>query len=80
MAKATRPAARISDAYGKKKGGFASMTPADLKRAASKGGRASQASGLGHKWTMEEARVAGRKSGITKRQRPIKSQEANGQP
>lgn len=43
------------------KQGFASMLPEDVKRISSLGGKAVQAQGKGHKWTQEEARVAGKK-------------------
>jgi uncharacterized protein len=43
--------------------GFASMDPAEQRRIASEGGKASHASGRGHEWTSAEAREAGRKGG-----------------
>ena len=43
--------------------GFAAMTP-ELRRAiASKGGKAAQATGTAHRFTIEEARAAGTKGG-----------------
>jgi general stress protein YciG len=67
-----RPAARIGDGGGISRRGFASMDPAQQRRIASEGGKASHASGQGHKWTAEEAREAGRKGGLTSR-RPASS-------
>ena len=52
--------------------GFASMDPAEQRRIASEGGKASHASGQGHKWTSEEARAAGRKGGLTSRRGPAR--------
>jgi general stress protein YciG len=43
---------------------------AEQRRIASEGGKASHASGQGHKWTTEEARAAGRKGGLTSRRGP----------
>ena len=66
--KTMRPAARVGD--GNRRRGFASMDPAEQRRIASEGGKASHASGQGHKWTAEEAREAGRKGGLTSRRGP----------
>ncbi len=66
----TRPAARIGDGSRTSRRGFASMDPAEQRRIASEGGKASHASGQGHKWTAEEARAAGRKGGLTSRRGP----------
>jgi general stress protein YciG len=66
----TRPAARIGDGSRTSRRGFASMDPAEQRRIASEGGKASHASGQGHKWTTEEARAAGRKGGLTSRRGP----------
>ncbi len=41
--------------------GFASMDRETVRAIASKGGSAVQASGHGRRWTVEEARAAGRK-------------------
>ncbi|MBC6989333.1 KGG domain-containing protein [Hymenobacter sp. BT491] len=49
--------------------GFAAMDPAQQKRIASEGGKASHASGRGHRFTSEEARAAGRKGGMSNRTR-----------
>lgn len=43
--------------------GFATMTPEAQRAIASKGGTAAQARGVGHQWTREDARAAGRKGG-----------------
>jgi len=72
----TRPAARIGDGSRTSRRGFASMDPAEQRRIASEGGKASHASGQGHKWTAEEAREAGRKGGLTSRRGPSRTTEA----
>jgi len=72
----TRPAARIGDGSRTSSRGFASMDPAEQRRIASEGGKASHASGQGHKWTAEEAREAGRKGGLTSRRGPSRTTEA----
>ncbi|QKG58141.1 hypothetical protein GKZ68_16815 [Hymenobacter sp. BRD128] len=71
----TRPAARIGDGSRTSRRGFASMDPAEQRRIASEGGKASHASGQGHKWTAEEARAAGRKGGLTSRRGPSRPAE-----
>jgi len=48
------------------KRGFASMDPAKQREIASKGGRAAHTSGHAHQFTPEEARVAGRKGGVSR--------------
>ncbi|MBT2559165.1 hypothetical protein J7E24_15345 [Hymenobacter sp. ISL-91] len=53
--------------------GFAAMDPATQRRIASEGGRASHQSGRGHRFTSEEARVAGRKGGQATRGAGAKS-------
>jgi general stress protein YciG len=63
-----RPAARIGTTP--KRRGFATMDPAEQRRIASQGGKASQASGAAHRWTKEEAQALGRKGGIVSRRRP----------
>ncbi len=45
--------------------GFAAMTPERRREIASKGGRSAQDSGVGHRFTSDEARDAGRRGGIT---------------
>lgn len=48
---------------GKSKRGFASMDPVRRRKIQSQGGKAAFASGKGHRWTSEEARLAGQKGG-----------------
>ena len=48
----------------KKKRGFAVMDPEKVKEIASRGGKAAHEQGTAHKWTSEDARVAGRLGGI----------------
>ncbi|GAA4013104.1 hypothetical protein GCM10022408_27530 [Hymenobacter fastidiosus] len=55
---------------GKSVRGFAAMDPAEQRRIASEGGRASHESGRGHRFTSEEARAAGRKGGQASRPSP----------
>lgn len=43
--------------------GFASMSPEKVREIASKGGKVAQALGTAHKWTSEEAKIAGSKGG-----------------
>lgn len=50
---------------GKSRRGFASMDPSRQREIASKGGRAAHEKGTAHEWSSEEARVAGRKGGVT---------------
>ena len=71
-----RPAARIGDGSRTSRRGFASMDPTEQRRIASEGGKASHASGQGHKWTADEAREAGRKGGLTSRRGPSRSTAA----
>jgi uncharacterized protein len=47
----------------KSKRGFASMTLEQLREIASKGGKAAHAQGKAHRFTSEEAKIAGRKGG-----------------
>ena len=68
----TRPAARIGDGSRTSRRGFASMDPAEQRRIASEGGRASHESGRGHRFSTEEARAAGRKGGQISRRGPKK--------
>ncbi|MGI4735532.1 MAG: KGG domain-containing protein [Janthinobacterium lividum] len=67
-----RPAARIGDGSRTSRRGFASMDPAKQRILASQGGQASHAKGTGHRWTTEEARLAGRKGGYKSRRGPTK--------
>jgi general stress protein YciG len=46
--------------------GFASMNPEKKREIASKGGKAAHLQGTAHKWTSEEARIAGQKCGKVK--------------
>ena len=67
-----RPAQRrASKAVTKSPRGFAAMDPEQQRRIASEGGKASHASGRGHRFTSEEARAAGRKGGMASRIRPV---------
>lgn len=50
--------------------GFGSMTPQERSRIARLGGIAAHALGRAHKWTSEEARIAGRIGGAKSRRRP----------
>lgn len=43
--------------------GFGSMSPEKQREIASKGGKAAQAKGTAHRWSPEEAQMAGRKGG-----------------
>lgn len=47
----------------KLKRGFAVMTPEEVSRIASMGGKAAHEAGTAHEWTKEAAREAGRKGG-----------------
>jgi general stress protein YciG len=48
---------------GKSKRGFASMPRDKQRMIASKGGKTAHRKGTAHKWTSEEARLAGQKGG-----------------
>ena len=60
----TRPANRLGT---KSRRGFAAMSPETQRRIASEGGKASHASGRGHRFSTDEARDAGRKGGLVSR-------------
>ncbi|GAB3864246.1 hypothetical protein GCM10028824_01550 [Hymenobacter segetis] len=60
----TRPANRVGT---KSRRGFAAMSPETQRRIASEGGKASHASGRGHRFSADEARDAGRKGGLVSR-------------
>lgn len=60
---------------GKQDRGFASMHPDKVREIASKGGKTSQAKGTAHRWTLEEARAAGRKGGSVPRIRTPQTDE-----
>ncbi len=49
--------------------GFAGMDPTEVRRLASKGGKAAHELGTAHEFTSEEARLAGRKGGHASRGR-----------
>ena len=61
---ASRPANRVGT---KSRRGFAAMSPETQRRIASEGGKASHASGRGHRFSADEARDAGRKGGLVSR-------------
>ena len=69
----SRPAQRraTGTAPVKRARGFAAMDPEQQRRIASEGGKASHASGRGHRFTTEEARAAGRKGGMASRTKPV---------
>ena len=72
QSEAGRPAARAASKTtpaGKSLRGFAAMDPAEQRRIASEGGKASHASGRGHRFSADEARDAGRKGGQASRGR-----------
>jgi hypothetical protein len=48
----------------KSKRGFAAMSAEVHREIASKGGKAAHAKGTAHEFTLEEARLAGRKGGV----------------
>lgn len=52
--------------------GFASMPAWQKRKIASMGGKAAHALGTAHKWTSEEAQVAGRKGGAMSKRGPAK--------
>ena len=47
--------------------GFASMDPARQREIASQGGITAHQQGRAHKWTSEEARIAGSKGGLARK-------------
>lgn len=47
--------------------GFAAMDPETRRAICSKGGRAAHATGKAHRFTTEEAKVAGRKGGLKRK-------------
>ncbi len=48
----------------RKRRGFAAMDPRLVSELASRGGKAAQRAGTAHRFSSDEARVAGRKGGI----------------
>ena len=69
----TRPANRVGT---KSRRGFAAMSPETQRRIASEGGKASHASGRGHRFSADEARDAGRKGGLVSRRGKTQSNNA----
>ena len=59
--------------------GLAAMSPERRREIARKGGQAAQARGTGHRWTVEEARKAGKKSRARSASRQ-KQSDASDQP
>ena len=55
-----------------RRGLFREMDPEKQRQIASQGGKASHEQRVGHEWTAEEAREAGRKGGLStqRRKRP----------
>ncbi len=51
----------------KRRQGFASMDPEKQREIARKGGRAAHEQGTAHEWTVDEAKVAGKKGGTVSR-------------
>ena len=51
--------------------GFASMDPNKQKLIASKGGKAAHKKGTAHKWTSEEARLAGQIGGRARQRKTV---------
>ena len=49
---------------GKSRRGFAAISPEKQRLIASKGGKAAQAKGTAHTFSIEEARAAGKKGGV----------------
>ncbi len=58
----TKPIA--SKPKGIKGRGFASMDPERRRKICSRGGKAAHANGVAHRWTSEEAKIAGMKGAI----------------
>lgn len=57
--------------------GLATMSPERRRAIARKGGQAAQARGTGHRWTVEEARKAGKKSSARYALRQKQSDESD---
>lgn len=55
---------KAPEAPPRKRRGFAAMDPRLVSELASRGGKAAQRAGTAHRFSSEEARVAGRKGGI----------------
>ena len=54
----------MSETSSGKPRGFGGMTMERRREISSKGGKTSHANGTAHKWTKEEARIAGKKGGM----------------
>ena len=63
----------ITEKYQGKPRGFASMSAEKRREVAAKGGRAAHALGRAHKWTHQEAVLAGRKGGTKSKRFPRKT-------
>ena len=59
----------------KLKRGFASLSPERRKEVASSGGRAVHIKGTAHRWTVEEAREAGKKGFLMREQKGLEKIE-----
>lgn len=57
-------AVMVTDVTTKKPRGFAAMDPEKVRKIASAGGKASHKLGVAHKFTSEEAKIAGHKGGV----------------
>lgn len=61
------------------KAGFQFLSPEDRKKIAAAGGRIAHARGRAHRWTVAEARAAGKKGGRTRgeqlRKKKVKVEE-----
>ena len=62
----------------RKRRGFAAMDPRLVSELASRGGKAAQRAGTAHRFSSEEARVAGRKGGIATGQKRRTTPERDG--
>ena len=62
---------------GKSNRGFASMDVEKQREIARKGGKAAHAKGTAHRFTPEEARIAGRKGGLASENRRATNPTAN---
>lgn len=65
----TRSMAEKENVMATEQRGFGSMTEAEQREIASKGGKSAHQKGTAHEWTPDEAREAGRKEGTAFRQR-----------
>lgn len=57
--------------------GFQALDPARLRAIGSSGGHAAHKGGRAHRWTSEEARVAGRKGGLARRKLGLEIEESD---